>query len=116
MKLVIVLALAGMLLILVRRNILQVDLSFPLFAAVIMLGFASMSEQFIDWLAARLDILDAPRAIILVAIAILLGIVAFLTVAISRIRYRQIMLVRFLAQVELDAQERVNIGTSNPVS
>lgn len=105
MKLLVVLALAGLLLVLVRKNILQVDLSFPLFAALVVLGLASMSERFIEWVAARLDILDAPRAIILIAIAILLGIVAFLTVAISRLRYRQIMLLRFLAQRELDAQE-----------
>ena len=105
MKLVVVMVLAGILVLLVRRNILQVDLSFPLFIALVVLGFASMSEGFIDWVAERLDILDSPRAIILIAIAILLGIVAFLTVAISRLRYRQIMLVRFLAQQELDRQE-----------
>lgn len=116
MKLVVVIALAGILLILVRRNVLQVDLSFPLFVALIVLGFASMSEQFIDWVAARLDILDAPRAIILIAITILLGIVAFLTSAISRLRHRQLMLVRFLAQAVLDAQERANSDASNSVS
>jgi len=107
MKLIVVVVLAGILLMLVRRNILQVDLSFPLFAALVVLGFASMSEDFIDWVAARLDILDAPRSIILIAIAILLGIVAFLTVAISRLRYRQIMLVRYLAQLELERQETI---------
>ena len=38
MKLVVVISVAGILLILVRRNVLQVDLSFPLFVAVIVLG------------------------------------------------------------------------------
>ena len=106
MKLMVVLVLAALLLFLVRRNVLQVDLSFPLFAALVILGLASLSETFIDWVAARLEILDAPRAIILIAISILLGIVTFLTVAISRLRYRQIMLVRYLAQQELGSQER----------
>jgi hypothetical protein len=105
MKLLVVVILAAALLILVRRNILQIDMSFPLFAALVVLGFASMSEKFIEWVAARLDILDAPRAIILIAIAILLAIVSFLSVAISRLRYRQVMILRHLAQVDLLHQE-----------
>jgi len=105
MKLVIVLVLAGALLILVRRNLLQVDLSFPLFAGLVILGFVSMSEPFIDWIADQLGILDAPRAIILIAIAILLAIVTVLAIAFSHLRIRQVMLVRYLAQTELDRQE-----------
>jgi len=107
MKLVVVIILALSLLVLVRRRLLQVDMSFPLFGGLIILGFASMSTDFIDWIAARLDVLDAPRAIILIAIAILLALVTVLAIAYSRLRHRQIMLIRHLATMDLDAQENI---------
>jgi len=106
MKLLVVIVLAAALLFLVRRRYLQVDLSFPLFAALIVLGFASMSEGFIDWTAEALGILDAPRAVILIAITILLGIVLALSIALSRLRYQQLMLLRLVAQKDLAAQEQ----------
>lgn len=110
MKLLVVIVLAAALLFLVRRRYLQVDLSFPLFAALVVLGFASMSEGFIDWTAERLGILDAPRAVILIAITILLGIVLALSIALSRLRYQQFMMLRLVAQNELAAQEQALIG------
>jgi len=108
MKLVVVILLATALLFLVRRRYLQVDLSFPLFGALVILGFASMSEGFIDWSAASLGILDAPRVVILIAITILLGIVLALSIALSRLRYQQLMMLRHIAQRELAVQENIN--------
>jgi len=108
MKLFIVVMLAAALLFLVRRKYLQVDLSFPLFGALVVLGFASMSENFIDWTAASLGILDAPRAVILIAITILLGIVLALSIALSRLRYQQLMMLRHIAMKELAGQELAN--------
>ena len=110
MKLLVVIVLAAALLFLVRRRYLQVDLSCPLFGALVVLGFASMSEGFIDWTAERLGILDAPRAVILIAITILLGIVLALSIALSRLRYQQFMMLRLVAQNELAAQEQALIG------
>lgn len=106
MKLVIVIILALILLLLVRRNLLQVDLTFPLFAGLVILGFASMSDSFIHWSAAQLGIIYPPIAIILMALAILMAIITILAIAHSRLRIRQHLLVRYLAQIELDRQER----------
>ena len=105
MKLVVVLMLAGALLMLVRRNLLQIDLTFPLFAGLAILGFASMSEAFIEWTAAVLNIVDAPRAIVLIAIAILFAIITALAIAHSELRKRQMMIIRYLAMTELSHQE-----------
>jgi hypothetical protein len=113
MKLVAVFALAAFFLILIRQKLLQVDLSFPLFAGLVVLGFASMSHDFIDWIAARLDILDAPRAIIMITIAILLALYTSLAVAYSRLRHRQILLIRHIVGRELSAQEKSINAVSN---
>jgi heme A synthase len=107
MKLTIVIALALALLALVRRGQLQVDLSFPLFMSLILLGFASMSDGFIHWSAAVLGIIDPPVAIIFMAIAILLGLVTILAIAYSQLHHRQLMLLRYLAETELRGQEQV---------
>ncbi|MDP6067516.1 MAG: DUF2304 family protein [Alphaproteobacteria bacterium] len=105
MKLVVILVLALVLLFLVRRNLLQVDLSFPLFAGLVILGFASMNEAFIEWTAASLGIVYPPIAIIFIAIAILLALITILAIAYSRLRSRQQLLVRQLARMELERQE-----------
>ncbi|MBM3993234.1 MAG: DUF2304 domain-containing protein [Planctomycetes bacterium] len=105
MKLVAVVALAVSLIVLVRRNLLQVDLSFPLFAGVVILGVASLSEGFIHWTAAQLGFIDPPFAIIMIAIALLLAMITILSIALSRIQYRQMMLVRHLAMTELAQRE-----------
>ncbi|MDA1101392.1 MAG: DUF2304 family protein [Proteobacteria bacterium] len=106
MKLTIVIALALALLTLVRRGLLQVDLSFPLFVSLILLGFASMSDGFVHWSAAALGIISPPVAIIFMAIAILLGLVTVLAIAYSQLRHRQLMLLRYLAESELRGQEQ----------
>ena len=105
MKLTIVIVLALALLALIRRNLLQVDLSFPLFAGLILLGFASMSDGFIHWSAAALGIVSPPVALIFMAIAILLALVTVLAIAFSQLRHRQLMLLRYLAEMELQRQE-----------
>ena len=70
-----------------------------------LLGFASMSETFIDWIAAVLNIAIAPRAIILMAIAMLLGIIIFLAVAHSQLRRQQLSIVRHMIKNDLTTQE-----------
>lgn len=106
MKFLIIITLALILLELVRRNLLQVDLSFPLFIALIILGFLSTNETTLIWIADKFDIVYAPIAIILISIAILLGLITILAIALSRLRYRQIMMIRYLAAEELDKQEK----------
>ncbi len=104
MKFLAVLILTLVLLYLVRRKHLQVDLTFPLFVGLILLSFASMSVEFIDWVAGVLNIAVAPRAIILITIGIMLAIITVLAIALSKLRHRQIMIVRFLAQRDVERQ------------
>jgi len=106
MKLVVVILLAVVLLILVRRNLLQVDLSFPLFLAVVVLGFLSMSDSFLIWASNSMGIVYPPMTVVLAAIALLLALITLLAIAFSRLRFKHLMLVRYLAETELSRQER----------
>ena len=106
MKLAVVILLALLVFGLVKCRLLQVDLSFPWFAALVVLGFASMNDSFINWAAATLGIVYAPIAIILIVLFILWGLVTVLAIGFSRLHQRQLMIVRHLAQIELDSQER----------
>jgi hypothetical protein len=103
-KIAIVAALAIGFLLLVRRRLLQVDLSFPWFVALVALGFASLSDRFIDWAAGTLGIVYQPIGIVFLTIALLVGLITVQAIAISRLRERHIGLVRRLAQLELVVQ------------
>tara|TARA_B100000686_G_C16155788_1_gene649025 strand:- start:181 stop:525 length:345 start_codon:yes stop_codon:yes gene_type:complete len=105
MKLVAVIFVAASILVLVRRNLLQVDLSFPLFAGLVLLGFASMSEGFMAWVAELLGFVDPPFAIIMLTFTFLLAMITVLTIALTRMRHRQIMMVRHIASGELREKE-----------
>ena len=96
---VIILALAFVLLI--RRNTLQVDLSFPWFFAVVILGFAGLSPSLVHATANLFGIVSDAMVIVLLALVALLGIVTTLAVALSRIRRRQILIIRRLAAHDL---------------
>jgi hypothetical protein len=104
-KFAIPLILLVVLIILVRRNLLRIDHFFPLFAAIVMLGFAANSDFFIDSLAGGLGIKYAPLAIILLGLFILLALVTILAIVVTQLRQNQIALIRRLAQLELDSQE-----------
>jgi predicted membrane protein len=107
MKALSVILVALAILFLVRRRLLQVDLSFPLFLALIALGLASTSETFIERVASWFGVVYEPLVVILIALAILLALVIVLAVAHSRLRQRQIMIVRHIAAVELDGEEQL---------
>jgi hypothetical protein len=104
-KLSIALLLMTALIFLVRRNLVRVDCSFPLFVAIVILGFAANSDQFIDGLAAGLGIIYAPLAIVLLGLFIVLALVTALSVSVSHMRQNQIALFRRLAEIDLEAQE-----------
>jgi predicted histidine transporter YuiF (NhaC family) len=96
--------LALSLLILTRRGLVHIDMSFPWFVAIIVLGFLSTSNIFVNWAAAMLGILYPPVAIIFVTIFMLLGLITALLISYSRLRERQIKIVRRLAALELKLQ------------
>jgi len=110
MWLAIILFLALALVMLVRRGLIQVDLSFPWFATIVIFGLLSTQEAFVAWVAARLGILYPPIAIVFITIFILLGLVTVLLVGLTRLRRRQMQIVRYLAVMELDRQDAARSG------
>ncbi len=105
-KIAVMLGVGILLLLLVRKDVIQIDLSFPWFAAIVMLGFASTSPAFVAWLAGMLGIVFAPLAVVFLVIFLMLGIIVVLTIGLTRVRRRQIRIIRHLAALELAAAER----------
>ena len=109
----VVLILALGLALLVRARLIQVDLLFPWFFGVVVLGFASTSSAFVEWLAALLGILYPPIAIVFLTIFLLVGVLVTLTVAATRLRARQAAIVRDIAGWRLDMQEAARSSRGN---
>lgn len=104
--LLIVLSLAALLIVLLRARLVQVDLFFPWFVSVVVLGLASTQPAFVNWLGAQLGILYPPIAVVFLVIFLLIGVVVTLTVSVTRLRMRQAAMARHIAAIELSAQER----------
>lgn len=103
--LVVVVLLAIALFWLVRGGFIQVDLFFPWFMAIVVLGFASTQPTFVNWVGARLGIQYAPVAVIFLVLFMLTGVIISLTVSVTRLRTRVAALARALAERDLDRQE-----------
>ena len=101
----IIAALAIALLWLVKRGLIQIDMSFPWLMAIVFLGFFSTNEEFVGWAAVQLGIIYAPIAIVLITIFIILGLITVLLIGYSRLRLRQIQILRYMAAQNLATQE-----------
>ena len=104
-ELAIIVFLAACLIFLVRRCLIQTDLSMPWFLALIILGFFSTNDGFVNWIGGLLGILYPPLAVVFITITILLGLITVLLIAFTRLRQRQMSIVRRLAELELAQQE-----------
>lgn len=109
-ELAIIIFLATCLIFLVRRGLIQADLSMPWFLTLIIFGFLSTNNSFVDWVGERLGILYPPIAVVFITIAILLGLITVLLIAFTRIRQRQMKIIRRLAELELAFQENPSSG------
>ena len=116
MKFILALLLLLTLIQLVRKKLLRIDLSFPLFCAIVALGFAAINDSVLDALAAGLGIVYAPLAIILLAIFVILALITILSIFVSRIRHSQIALVRRLAEIDLDTQESIRSSSAQDIT
>ncbi len=110
MELAIILFLTACLIILVRQGLIQADLSMPWFLALVVFGFLSTNNAFVDWVGAGLGILYPPIAVVFITIAILLGLITVLLIAFTHIRQRQLKIVRRLAELELAQQEQAFVS------
>lgn len=106
----IVLALALAIVMLVRLRLMYVDLFFPWFVAIAVLGWASTSPRFVDWLGAVLGIIYAPIAVIFLVLFLLLGVIVTLTVSLTRLRDRLTAMAKYEALRVLAEQERAQGG------
>ena len=106
MKLFVVVILSLTVLFLIRSGKLNNDLALPWFIALVLLALASSSDFFILWVADILDIVYAPLAIVLIVLFIIFGLIIFLTIVCSQLRHRQFSMMRQLARLELDKQEK----------
>ena len=104
-RVAIVLALAFLPLLLVRWRLIHVDMTFPWFVALAILGVASISAESVLAIAAILGIFDAPLAIVFLTIFILLAMIVMLLIGLTSLRRRQIAIVRYLATEQLLRQE-----------
>lgn len=105
MHISIVIFLAVVLFLLVRRGLVNVDLSFPWFMSLILFATLSTSEGFVERTASLLGIVYSPIATVLVTIFIVLGLVTALLVTVTGLRHRQVLLVREIARLDLMLQE-----------
>jgi hypothetical protein len=103
----IVLGLAIGMLILVQRRLIQIDLFFPWFVSITVLGVASTSPAFVEWLGAALGILYPPIAVIFLVFFLLLGVIVSLTISVTRLRQRLGEIAKHQALLELAQQERL---------
>lgn len=104
-RLAIVIALAILPLVLVRKRLIHVDMTFPWFLALAVLGFASISADTVLVIAGLLGIYEPPLAIVFLTFFIILAMIVALLIGLTRIRRRQIAIVRFLAAEQLSRQD-----------
>lgn len=101
MKILTVIILAMGLIFLVWKRLMHVDLSFIFFVALIFLGIASLSENFISFTAGIFGIVYEPLVIILITIFLLLCIIIILVIFVTKLNKRHTELVRRVAVIEL---------------
>ncbi|MBT4711436.1 MAG: DUF2304 family protein [Alphaproteobacteria bacterium] len=106
MHIAIVAGLTLTLFVLVRRGLIHVDMSFPWLVAILVLGFLSTNERFVNWTAAQLGIIYEPIAIVFLTIFVLLGLLTMLLIGYSSLRRRQIQMMRHMVAQDLAMQER----------
>lgn len=103
---VIAVLLASILVILIRRKLLHVDLSFPWFIAIVALAFVGSNEALVTQIADALDIAYAPMAIVFLTFLFVLSLIVTALIGLTRLRHRQLKTIRHVAAMELDLQER----------
>ena len=113
-ELIIIIILATCLIFLVQRGLIQADLSMPWFLALIVFGFLSTNDSFVDWVGAALGILYPPLAVVFITITLLLDLITVLLIAFTRLRQRQMSIVRRLAELELAQQDTASFHSVAP--
>jgi len=102
--------LATTLLVLVRKQLIQVELVVPALLAVLALGILSLSPIFVDTLGEILSIGYAPIAVLFVVIFLIFWTIVVLAIAVTRLRVRQIAIIKHVALKEIAGQESLKVS------
>ena len=97
--------LAVSLFVLIRSRLIQIELLFPAFVAVFVLGLLSTIPVFVDYLGILFQIGYAPIAALFVVVFLIFWIIVVLAIAITRIRERQRRTILFLILNDLERAE-----------
>ena len=116
LELAIIIFLAVCLIYLIHQGLIQVDLSMPWFLALIIFGFLSLNDGFVNWLGNILGIFYPPLAVVFITITILLGLITVLLIAFTRMHHQQINIVRRLADIELAIQDNPAFNSGLPTT
>ena len=99
--------LATILLVLVRKRLIQVELVVPALLAVLALGILSLSPAFVDMIGIVLEIGYKPIGVLFIVIFLIFWIIVILAMAMTRLRERQIAIIKHIALIEIGDQERL---------
>ena len=114
MHIAIVTLMAVMLFLLMRKRLIQIELIFPWFVVIVILAILSLNPTFVDWLGAQLNILYPPIAVVFIVIFLVLALIIVISIGLTRIHKRQVLIVRQMAAAALEAQERLLGQDSGP--
>lgn len=103
-KLIIILCVTFSLFVLIKKQLLNIDLFFPWFLSIVLLSIASTSSVFIQATAKIAGIKYPPLVVIIIALFLILSLATVLAVYITEIRRRQLLIIRKLALQDLDEQ------------
>lgn len=101
-----ILILIAVFLFLIRRRLIQVDLTFPWFVALMVLGL-NYNSRFVDNVVTPLLGLSLPiYSIILMTLFLVIALSTIILIAHTRDHRMQIKLLRRIAELELTMQEK----------
>tara|TARA_B100000686_G_C16370640_1_gene752376 strand:- start:438 stop:767 length:330 start_codon:yes stop_codon:yes gene_type:complete len=90
------------------KKIIQIDISFFLFLALITLGIASLNDRFVTYIANVFNIKYEPIAIVFLSIFLLLCMIIMLVIAVSKLNAKHKALVIKVAELELGNLKKNN--------
>ena len=104
MQTLVIIFMALSLILLVWKKLIHIDISFFFFLSLILLGLASLNDNFVSYIADFFGIIYEPIAIVFLTIFLLLCMIILLVIFITRLNTKHIALVKKVAELELSNQ------------
>ena len=106
MQALIIIFLLLSLLLLLWKKLIHIDVSLFFFLALIFLGFISLNDKFVSFIANIFSIKYEPIAIVFMTIFLLLCLITMLLILITKLNTKHIALVKKVAEIELEKQKK----------